>query len=350
LKNSSHPEESLSFWYNNSNKLGITLNLEKAAGKEIFAKLMKNIDVVVESFPPGYLDKFGLGFEFLSRVNPGVIMASVTGFGQNGPRRDFKVCDLVTSAFGGQMYVCGSPLLPPIKAYGRQSYLTASLYAAVGILLALRRKAKTGRGDHIDISIQEAVVSTLEHVMVRYFHDQVVAKRRGSRHWNDFFCILPCKDGFIHLTPFQQWETLVALLDSEGMAEDLVSEKWRNEEYRAENLDHVIHVIGKWSKGHTADELFELGQLMRLPWAPICSPKQISLSPQLKERGFFMEFDHAEISLALNYPGSPYRFRPHYLMPRKKAPQVGEDNVEVYRQEVGLTDKELEGICASRLI
>ena len=172
-------------------------------------------------------------------------MVSVTGFGQSGPRRDFKSCDLVASALGGQMYVCGSPSLPPMKAYGQQSYLTASLYAALGVLLALRKRAKTGKGDHIDISLQDAVASTLEHVMIRYYHDQVVARRSGNRHWNDFFCILPCKDGFIHLTPFVEWETLVDLLESEGKAEDLKEEKWNNEAYRTEHLDHVIEVLGK---------------------------------------------------------------------------------------------------------
>ena len=124
------------------------------------------------------------------------------------------------------MYVCGRPSGPPVALPGEQSYLTASLYATVGVLLAIRKRARTGKGDHIDISLQEAVVSTLDHVMVRFFHDRVVPKRRGSRHWNDFFCILPCKEGFIHLTPFLEWETLVDLMDREGKAKDLRDDKW----------------------------------------------------------------------------------------------------------------------------
>ena len=349
-KNSGRPEESLSFWYNNTNKLGVTLNLENTAGRELFAKLIKNIDVVVESFPPGYLDGLGLSFEFLSGVNPGLIMASVTAFGQNGPRRDFKSCDLVASALGGQMYVCGSPSLPPIKAYGQQSYLTASLYAAVGILLALRKRARTGKGEQIDISLQEAVASTLEHVMVRYFHEQAVTKRQGDRHWNDFFCILPCKDGLIHLTPFVGWETPVDLLDSEDKAEDLSEERWKDEEYRAENLDHVVDVLGEWTKAHTVDELFQLGQLMRFPWAPIHSPKEILLSPQLQSRGFSIDFEHPELGSVLRYPGLPYRFSSQYSMPRKRAPLIGEDNIQVYQRELGLKEEGLEKLSRLRAI
>jgi len=340
-KNSCHSEESLSFWYNNANKLGVTLNLEKNDGRIIFAKLVENADVVVESFPPGYLDKLGLSFEFLSGINPRIIMASVTGFGQDGPRKGFKACDLVASALGGQMYVCGSPSLPPIKAYGQQSYLAASLHATVGILLALRRRARTGKGAHLDISLQEAVASTLEHVMVRYFHEQVVAKRRGSRHWNDFFCVLPCKNGFIHLTPFVGWETLVDLLNNEGMAQDLTDEKWKDEEYRAENLDHLIEVLGEWTKTYKVDDLFQLGQRMRFPWAPIHSPKEILASPQLKARGFFMDFDHSEPGSVISFPGLPYRFSSQYSTPCERAPLIGEDNERVYERELGFRKEDL---------
>jgi crotonobetainyl-CoA:carnitine CoA-transferase CaiB-like acyl-CoA transferase len=349
-KNSAHHEESLSFWYNNTNKLGITLNLEQGDGRKIFARLIENADVVVESFLPGYLNKLGLGYKFLSSINPRLIVASVTAFGQSGPRKEFKSCDLVASALGGEMHVCGSPALFPLKAYGQQSYLTASLYAAVGVLLALRKRSRTGMGEHIDISLQEAVVSTLEHVMVRYFSERVVSVRRGNRHWNDFFCILPCKNGFIHLAPFWGWKTLVDLLDSEGKAEDLTEERWNDEAYRAENIDHVIEVLAQWTKAYNVDDIFQLGQLMRFPWAPIRSPNEILLSPQLQSRGFFIDFEHPELGLTLRYPGSPYKFSSGSSMPRKKAPLVGEDNIQVYQGKLGLSNSELESLSGRGII
>ena len=167
--NSPHPERSLFFSYHNTNKRSITLNLETRDGREIFLRLAKKADVVVETFPPGTLKELGMGFDILSNINPGLILVSVTGFGQTGPRSEYKCCDLVASASGGQMYISGSPSTPPLKPFGEQSYYAASLYAAIGILLALRSRRQTGKGDRIDISLEEVFVSTLDHVMVRYF-------------------------------------------------------------------------------------------------------------------------------------------------------------------------------------
>ena len=125
---------------------------------------------MVESFPPGYLNEIGLDYDVLSDENPRLLLASVTGFGQTGPYKDYKSCDIVASATGGQMYVGGTPDTSPLKPYGQQSYYVASLFAAIGILIALRERSCSGRGQHIDVSLQEAVAATLEHVMVRYFH------------------------------------------------------------------------------------------------------------------------------------------------------------------------------------
>jgi crotonobetainyl-CoA:carnitine CoA-transferase CaiB-like acyl-CoA transferase len=153
-----HPEGSLFFNYHNTNKRGITLNLENSVGREIFLRLVKRSDVVVETFPPGYLRELGLDFEVLREGNPGLIMASVTGFGQKGLRNRYKSCDIVASAFGGQMYVSGSPVTAPLKPFGEQSYYAASLFAAIGILLALRKRKQSGKGEHLDISLQRRLL------------------------------------------------------------------------------------------------------------------------------------------------------------------------------------------------
>ena len=345
-RNSPHAERSLSFSYNNMNKMGITLNLEHEEGKGIFFKLLEKTDIVVETFPPGYLKEIGLGYDVLSGKNPKLILGSVTGFGGNGPRSQYKSCDLVASAFGGQMYVSGSPSNPPLKAFGEQSYYTASLFAAIGILLALRKRARSGTGEHIDISLQEAVVSTLDHVMVRYFYDLVIPKRQGSLYWNNSFCIMPCKDGHILLTLFQQWETLVEWMNSEGMAEDLRDEKYLEEEYRLRYVDHIIEVFKRWTKNHSTHELLELGQLMRFPWAPVNSPNEVVNNPQLKARGFFIEVNHPEIGTSLNYPGAPYRFSSSLLDRWKRAPLIGEDNIQIYQGDLGLSGKELQELSS----
>jgi len=342
LKNTPHPERSLFFCYNNTNKLGITLNLENSDGREIFCRLVKGTDIVIETFPPGYLKELGLGFEILSELNPRLILVSVTGFGQNGPRTNHKCCDLVASAMSGQMYVSGSPSTPPLKPFGEQSYYTASLFAAVGMLLALRKRNQSGKGEHIDISLQEAATSTLEHVMIRYFYDHIIPKRQGSLYWNNAFCIVPCKDGFILVTLLHQWETLVEWMDSEGMADDLIDERWNDEAYRLQHRDHIIEVLKRWTKTHTTSELFESGQLMGFPWAPIHSPKEVLESPQLKARGYFKSVEHPEIDESLKYPGVPYKFNSSLPKQWKRAPLIGEDNVRVFQGQLGLTKQEIQ--------
>ena len=347
---SPHPERSLSFLYHNSNKKGVTLNLEDAAGRDLFLRLVPRVDVVVESFLPGTLKGLGLSLKSLLEMNPRLILASITGFGQNGPRSRFKSCDLVASAFGGQMYVSGSPSTPPLRAAGEQSYYAASLYAAIGILLALRQRARSGQGVHIDLSVQEAVTSTLEHVLVRYFYEKTIARRQGALYWNDSFGIFPCQDGHILLTPLQNWETLVEWMASEGMAEDLQEERWQEEAYRRQHIDHILEVLQRWTQTQMVGRLFEAGQLLRFPWAPVHSLADVGQDPQLQARGFFLDLPHPETGKGIKSAGLPYRFSSASPGPWKPAPRIGEDNREIYQKELGLTEEEVQRLTSLQVI
>jgi crotonobetainyl-CoA:carnitine CoA-transferase CaiB-like acyl-CoA transferase len=243
-------------------------DISTAAGRDDFRRQAAMIDIIVESHPPGYLESLGLGYASLAGINPGLVMASITDFGRDGPYRDFKSCDLVAEALGGWLSVTGLPDAP-LKLYGEQACRTASLFAANGILLALWRRHETGRGQHIDISIMECVAATLDHVLVRYFYEGEVAGRRGGRHWNDAFAIFPCRDGYVLLSIFREWETLVEWLASEGMAADLAGPEWRDRDARRRGIQHIIDVLTRWTLTHTAAELVETGQLMRFPWARV---------------------------------------------------------------------------------
>ncbi len=243
-------------------------NLENEKERDKLFELVKKAVIFIEAFPPGYLPSLGLGYDTLSKLNPRLIMASITHFGQNGPYKDFKSSDLVDQALGGWLSVTGEAEVP-LKLFGNQSYNIASLFAVNGILLALWQRQDTGRGQYIDISIMECVAATLDHVLPRYFYEGIVSKRHGSLHWNNAFHIFPCKEGDILLSIHQNWETLVELLASEGMAADLTDEKWRNREERNRNIDHILKVLKKWTLCHTAKELEEKGQLMHFPWAEV---------------------------------------------------------------------------------
>ena len=336
--------------YLNAGKRSISFNLETSQGQQIFKRLIKTADVMVESYQPGFLEALGLGYSEFSKINPRLVMASITDFGQTGPYRDYKSSDMVACAMGGQMYVCGESETPPLKPFGNHSYYSACLFAANGILLALWNRHTTGRGQHVDISIEECVAATLDHVLVRYFYEGAVAKRQGSLHWNNAFRIFPCRDGYILLSLLQQWKTLVEWLDSEGMAEDLTDKKWLDRESRLQNLDHIIEVLERWTRSHTVAELVEKGQLMRFPWAEVASIPRLVASPQLKERNFFIEVEHPESGKKYKYPGAPCKLSRSPWQTGTHAPKLGEHNKEIFHGELGLSEMEMEALVKESII
>jgi len=317
------------FWYENAGKLGITLDPGAPSGRERILQLVQSCDVVVESYPPGFLEAAGLGYEPLSRVNTGLVIASVSGFGQSGPYSSYKSCGLAASAAGGQMYVCGLPGRQPLQPYGEQPYQLASLFAACGILLALRWRDLTGKGQHIDISLQEAAAAALEHVMAQYFHDNVVPCRQGSLQWNGAADLFPCRDSYIFLTFNREWDTLVELLSRRDMAAEFRQPAWGEESYRRLHIEDIQEVLTFWACQHGSAELFRLGQDMRYPWAPVSSVEDVVQNVQLRARQYFVPAAHP---LALQgfevprpvivTPGTPaYEWR--------RAPFVGEHNGEI---------------------
>ena len=172
------PEKSLFWFAHNTSKRGITLGIEEAEGQETFKKLVKGADIVIESFPPGYLDKLGLGYSALEKVNPALIMVSITPFGQTGPYRDYKAPDIVAWATGGKMYPYGDVDRAPIRiSHHSQAYLHAGAQAAIGVMMALCYREMTGEGQQVDVSVQEAVAQT---VYTAFWDTNKVIRRRGD--------------------------------------------------------------------------------------------------------------------------------------------------------------------------
>lgn len=249
--------------------------------------LMDTVDAIFENGPVGYLQERGLTFPAIASRNPRVILVSVTSFGQTGPRAHWKGDDLIIAALGGQMSICGAPEGPPQRPAGDQTYVASSLYAVIGLLIALAKRHRTGKGGHVDISALEATASMLDQVLVRYIYEQVISKRTGNAQPHRLGAILPCRDGHIQIDVSGQWETLVEWMQSDGMAEDLSDHSWTSESYRREHFGHIVEVLTRWTRSYSADVLFELAQAMRFPWAPVLPPAGVVASPQLKERGYF---------------------------------------------------------------
>ncbi len=305
------PERSLWFRYHQQNKSGVILDIETSEGRDMVLKLAAGADVLVETFRPGYLDKLGLGYDALQKINPGLVYAAVTGFGQNGPRRDYRSGDLVAAASGGAMSVCGLPQRP-LKPYGEQASQLAALDAAIGVMLALRARAVTGLGQYLDVSLQEAVCTALDHVLPRYLYQSpgVVPGRHGSHHWNGTFAVSPCRDGDMLISPNLEPETLLELMVADGVRGDLDAA--------------ALTKISKYTVKHDASELFALGRAMRLPWAVVATPEMVTRSPQLEARGFWVKLSDDELG-PIVYPGPPAHFSSIKLASRR-APYLGEHN------------------------
>jgi benzylsuccinate CoA-transferase BbsE subunit len=333
-----YPIAGASQGYQHTGKHCLSLNLESAAGQGLFRRIIKSTDILVESFRPGYMDSLGLAYSELQKLNPGLIMASLTHFGQTGPWRDFASSDLVDNALGGTLSVCGEPHKPPLKPYGAQAYSTACLFAANSILLALWQRHISGKGQYIDIAIHECLAATLDHVLVRYFYEGALATRTGNLYWNRAFGIFPCQDGQILLSITHQWETLVEWLASEGMADDLSENRWLDEAIRQKYLDHIIAVLEKWTRLHKVDELLESGQQMHFPWARVASIADVIDNPQHNARQFFIEKVDPESGKHFKLPGVPVKMSRSPWMAHTETPPPGEYNNKIYREELGLDD------------
>jgi benzylsuccinate CoA-transferase BbsE subunit len=336
-----NPGTGVSERFLNTGKHSLSLNLESASGQDLFRRIIKSTDVLVESRPPGYLGSLGLAYSELKLLNPELIMASVTHFGQTGPWRNYASSDLVDSALGGPLSVCGEPHKPPLKPFGAQAYSLSSLFAVNAILLSLWQRHSTGQGQYIDISIHQCLVAALDHVQVRYLYERTVAGRTGNIYWNNAFGIFQCKDGRILLSLTHQWETLVEWLASEDAAEDLTGSRWLDDAERQENLEHIISVLEKWTRRHTVEELLESGQQMHFPWARVSSIPDVVKNPQLNSRGFFVEMQDPESQKVYKFPGVPVKMsRSPWLVNTRIAPP-GEYNKKIYREELGLDDTQM---------
>jgi crotonobetainyl-CoA:carnitine CoA-transferase CaiB-like acyl-CoA transferase len=312
-----------SFYYHNTNKLGVVLDPEKRKRKQSFFRLLEKADVLVETWTPRCIKALNLNHKQLSRINPSLVHVSITGFGHTGPKRAYHSADIIASASGGQMYVCGTQSGSPAKLSGPQPFYAASLFGANAVLLGLRKRKIAGKGCHIDLSIQEAVGSTLDHVMIDYFHDGKIAGRDAGIQ-DDSFVTLRCKDGHIQIPIFKNWETMVELMDSAGKAQDLLENKWRRNSYREKHCDHIVEVVEGWTGNHTKQELFELGQAMQFPWAPIELPHEVLRSPQLKARRFFARTQVPGSKTGIIVPRLPYKFSAFTPPILKPAPALGE--------------------------
>ncbi len=351
-----HPEKSLHWLAFNINKRGITLNIETPEGQDIFRRLVSTSDIVIESFPPGFLDQLSLGYNNLKEVNPKIILTSITPFGQSGPYKDYKASDLVLMSMGGITWLIGDPDRPPVNVGGpAQAFLFAGTYAVIATLLALYYREASGEGQHADVSIQQCLVPVTLNTIPHYTLIAHLVNRAGNRRagltpgatqrqtWR-------CKDGYVTLTIYggargvKTNRPLVQWMEGEKMAPDYLKEKdWASfdlAKVTAEDWEAIEKPVAEFLSRHTMAELFE-GALERgLMLFPVYEIKDLLSDTQLKAREFWVDVKQPGLG-SITYPGAFAKCSEAPVRIRRPALAIGEHNLEIYRDEMGISKERL---------
>src|SRR5918995_6267520 len=295
---------STTFAHLNAGKASKVLDLDKESERDEFRALVKTADLVLESSQPGELEAKGLGYKNLAALNTGIVMASITAFGQTGPKKNLAYNDLVALAQSGFLYISGDPSLPPCKPPETQAYYFASLFAAAGVLAALYRRERTGQGDHVDSSMQETL-ATQEHIIRLWANENQILKRAGSQHGSVAPAkIFACRDGFVYLyVTRQHWKLFLTIWKDHAAVFD--APEWLNNVYRRAHADELNPAIESYLSRYTTAEITDLMQSKGIPCVPVNTPLGFASDEHVQSRGFMSPVEHAEFGRT-KQPAMPF--------------------------------------------
>ncbi len=329
-------ESSLLFLYLNTSKRGITLDLTSRTGAELFIRLATTADVVVESLGPGRPEELGIGYGLLARENPGLIVTSVTPFGDSGPYRDYLDGELVLLALGGLLNMVGDPDREPVRLGGYQAQYAAGLAAFTGTMIALWHRDLAGTGQQVKISAHETV-AFLEWKTPVYYQSDGRVRRRGGElsQW----MVLPCRDGFVAFVyQDEHWPAVKSLVGDPRLDDPKFADRRGRVGHRAE----LREILAAWTVERTKEQVYHGAQALGIPVGMVADAADLVASPQYRARGFFTRVNHPRTGAAI-YPGIPFRLggcRPTL----SRAPLLGEHNLEVYMTLLGLSAAELAAL------
>ncbi len=335
LNKESSTRQSLYWQAYNSNKQGITLDLSQGKGRELFLRLAKTVDFVIESFRPGQLREWDLDYETLRRENPGLILVSITPFGQEGPYRDFAASDLEIMALSGAMSLAGEKDGEPMRGSVPQAPMWVGAEAVMGALTALAYRSVTGRGQHVDVSAQVAVMAALAHALKD-------AKMRVM--WS-------CKDGWLNFIIYggaagrHTNQQLAAWMDEKGMAPEwFMNIDWTTftvTDIDQEAVDRLEAPIADFFSTLTKQEFLAGAMQREILGYPVATVRDIYADEQLRARRFWHEADDPDSGVKLKHPGGFAIFNGERLQIRQPAPNIGQHNREIYENDLGLSEREI---------
>jgi CoA:oxalate CoA-transferase len=345
-----HPERSGLFLYLNTNKSGITLDIETSKGRGILTELIKQTDIFVEDNPPKVMKELGLTYRELKKINPRLVMTSITPFGQTGPYRDYKAYEMNLHHAGGEGYLLPtqSPDLTrePVKAGGLVGDCICGLSSAIATLAAAYNLNETGVGQYIDVSKQD-VLMTMVLLEIAMYANMGIVRNRLER---PLLMPIPmeCQDGYIMISALtdREWQDLVKFMGNPSWASDEMFSHWL---FRHTNGDKINPHIREFVKHYKKDELFQQLQEKTLAAAPVNTSEDLVHSAQMESRGFFAEVEHPEAG-KLKQPTVPYKFSNTPSKVKRAAPLLGQHNEAIYCRLLGYSKEELVKLKESGIV
>lgn len=359
------PEKNLYWFAYNHNKRGITLDIEKKTGREILKKLIENTDILVETFPPGYLDKLGIGYDDLSRINPKLVMCSITPFGQTGPYKDYKGSDLVFMAMSGFMSLLGDPDKPPVRVTLPQSYVWTGMHAAAGTMMAYFHRGRTAEGQHVDVSAQTSLLWACSIAPSFWDFNRELPTRAGvfitgrSITGAKMRAVEPCKDGYVNYIIYggpagiRTNMRLTEWMDSKGKApESLKNKDWKKFNIATvtqEEIDEIEAANNEFLKETTKKEFFDKVLEQDMLGYPVATSEDTLADEQLQTRELWKEVEHEELGDTIKYPRFFTKFSSIACDFFRRAPLIGEHNEEVFA-ELGYGRQDLLNLKRAKVI
>ena len=341
-------DKSLLFLYLNTCKRGITLNLKTLQGRRMFRELLQDVDLLVENFSPRVMASLDLGYESLHELNPSLVMVSISNFGQTGPYRDYRATDIVEYAMGGLMYIFGNYDREPLKHALHQAQFKGGTDAASAALMALYHQRLTGQGQHVDVSIQEAMASGLRDVVDNYTYTGAI-RRRQPNHSGDLTRLRATSDGYILPNPGigarDNWQATVEFLE----VPELDDERFSSPSARLANAEELGRILDDTFRTKNKSDMFFAAHEKRFIYGMVQSPEEVLADPQFAARGYFVDIEHPATG-TVKYPGPPFLMSGTPWGPGKPAPLLGQDNQEVFGERLGYTNDEMSRLRAIGVI
>ena len=341
--------EAYQFLSYNRGKKSITLNLKNPKGMELAKKLVAKVDILVENFAPGVLDRLGLGYEEAKKINPRIIYASISGFGQTGPRRNDASYDVVAQAMGGLMSVTGYPDSEPLKAGISLGDYMGGYNGVIAILAALHYRTISGEGQAIDISMQDGIWAMVFPDRADYFDTHIVPKRIGNKLSSSApFGAYHAKDGYVIICTITdpQWQNVLKAMGREDLSGE---PSYATRENRTKSMAEVDGVVQAWCNEKTVDEVMAAMKKFQVPCSPLPTFDQVASDPHLLSREMIVEVEQP-VSGKVKLSGSVYKMSKTPGDRKMRVPDVGEHNKEIYGGLLGMDDQEMKKLKEESII